>query len=122
MSFGFDFRTGDSGALVQSLSTAATMGAVIRQQLVPHKVSTVINFSDTNFSNYYVTYIWDGTLSAQDNFGYLQPSELWVLAAPNITLNYSNKTATIYWDVLQYEYNPYNAQITANIAVTVYGV
>jgi hypothetical protein len=124
MAYGFSFWTG-TGTLIQNVSTDAFLGAVVARQIVPHKVSTVINFSGTDFSNYYVTYWYRGGGKVYDD---IDPTPRFVdnpgifLPAPTVNLNTTNKTATVYWDVLVNQLNPYNAVYIANLEVIVIGV
>ncbi len=122
MAFGFSFWTG-TGSLIQNVSTDAFLGAVVARQIVPHKVSTTINFSGTDFSNYYVTYWYRGGMTSSDNFGPISnPSEGAMLYPPTVTLDTVNKTATVYWDVRANQLNPNNQVWVANLEVLIIGV
>lgn len=122
MAFGFSFWTG-TGSLIQNVSTDAFLGAVVARQIVPHKVSTTINFSGTDFSDYYVTYWYRGGMTSYDDFGTIYtPSESFMLVPPTITLDKVNKTAVIYWDVAAGQLNPYHQVWIANLEVLVIGV
>jgi len=122
MPFGFSFWTGSS-SLIQNVSTDAFLGAVVARQIVPHKVSTTINFSGTDFTDYYVTYWYRGGMTSYDDFGPIDsPSEGSMLVPPTITLDKINKFATILWDVRLNQLNPYNQVWVADLEVLVIGV
>lgn len=123
MTFGFSFQTG-SGTLIQNASSDASFGAFIKKVRVPHKVLTRIDFSEaTGFTDYYVTWIWTGTMTAYDDFGPFTPSPTNALLPPTITVNKTSKYADVYWDVRSApgDTNPYHAVYTCYIDVTVIG-
>lgn len=123
MSYGFKFGVGDNGA-IQIVSSDAFFGAIVSRQIVQHKVTTTLNFSSASFSDYYVNYWYRGGVTTfRDDFG-TRPitSESVFLIPPTITLDKINKTATVYWDVLANQINPYNAMYDAQLEVLVMGV
>jgi hypothetical protein len=122
MTYGFSFWTG-TGTLTQNISTDAFLGVIVARQIVPHKVSTTINFSGTSFPNYYVTYWYRGGATSYDDFGPIDPpNESSFLVPPSITLDTTNKTATVYWDVRVNQLNPYHQVWVANLEVLIIGV
>ena len=122
MAFGFSFQTG-TGALIQNVSSDASFGALIKKVRVPHKVLTRIYFTEAvGFTDFYVTSIWTGTMTAHDDFGEFTPSPSNALTPPTITIDVANKWADVYWDVLANTINPYNAVYTCYLDVTVVGV
>jgi hypothetical protein len=123
MSFGFKFGVGSSGA-TQIVSSDAFFGAIVLRQIVQHKVLTTLDFSGTSFSDYYVNYWYRGGVTTfRDDFG-TRPitSESVFLIPPTITLNKTTKQATVFWDVLANQINPYNAVYDAQLEVIVMGV
>lgn len=123
MSYGFKFGVGANGA-IQIVSSDAFFGAIVLRQIVQHKVTTTLNFSNTSFSDYYVNYWYRGGVTTfRDDFG-TRPitSESVFLIPPTITLDKINKTATVYWDVLANQINPYNAVYNAQLEVLIMGV
>lgn len=123
MSYGFKFGTG-ANAATQIVSSDAFFGAIVRRQIVQHKVSTTISFADTSFSDYYVNYWYrGGVVKGKDNFGeFFISSESVFLIPPTITLDKVNKYVTVFWDVLVNQGNPYNASYDAQLEVVVMGV
>lgn len=124
MSFGFSFWTGNNDAsLLQLISADSSPGCPITTARIGYKDNTLISFAGTDFSRYYVTYLWDGTLRSWDDYGTISnPSPRWPLRPPVITFDYGNKTVKLYWDYYPAGVlNPYNAQFEVYYNCTVWG-
>jgi hypothetical protein len=108
MSFGFKFVTGSNTNNVTIISDDLTPGYVVASQLVPYQNSyTTINFSGTNFSDYFVTYYLNSIVTTT-------PAAL--SCTPDLILDKVNKTLQVRYYFLA------SAGTSGNIVVNVIGI